>query len=41
MGMAQLNTDRSSVEGSIENVDDDHGIDWNDPCMCDQHSRAC
>ena len=33
MGMAQLNTDRSSVEGSIENVDDDHGIDWNDPCV--------
>ena len=33
MGMAQLNTDRSSVEGSNEKVDDDHGIDWNDPCV--------
>ena len=33
MGMAQLNTDSSSVEGSIENVDADYGIDWNDPCV--------
>ena len=34
-GMARLNADSASLEGIVENetVDNDYGIDWNDPCV--------
>jgi hypothetical protein len=33
--MARLNADSASLEGIVENetVDNDYGIDWNDPCV--------